>query len=356
MHKNRSRANSALGDHPSSAAPAFSAPGATDRARMEDVAKVAGVALVTVSRAINTPDKVSPKTLATVRKAIAELGYVPNLTAGSLASNRSQIIGAIVPTLSNSLFAETIDGLSDVLASQGYQLLIAQTGYQQSNEIGLVDAFLGRGVDGIVLTGVNHGKGVRQRLRRARIPVVETWEFTSRPIDMVAGFSNRAAGATVAAYLAGKGYRSLGYIGTAEERSAKRLKGYIEEALRQGCTIDYELVGAPSVITDGETAFSQLHSRVPDLRAVFCSNDGMAIGALTQCRRAGLAVPEQIAVVGFSDTPIAGAYVPALTSVQHQRKEMGVRAGEMLLARLQGKAHKHVSADLGFRIIERDTS
>lgn len=326
------------------------------RVRMEDVARAAGVSLVTVSRAINAPDKLAPKTLESIRRAIAELGYVPNLTAGSLASSRSRIIGAVVPTLSNALFGETIDGLSSVVTPHGYQLLIAQTDYCESRTEGVVNAFIGRGVDGIMLTGVSHGKGVRQRLRHANIPVVETWEYTNRPIDMVVGFRNFEAGRTVAAYLSSKGYRSLGYLGTAEPRSAKRMKGFLKEAQALGCDAAYELVDAPSTIRHGEAALARLIHRIPDLRAVFCSNDGMAIGALTQCRRMGLAVPGRMAVVGFSNTIVAEAYVPALTSVQHQRKEMGVHAGQMLLARLQGRPTLPKTTDLGFHIVERESS
>lgn len=329
---------------------------APTRARMEDVARAAGVALVTVSRAINTPEKLAPKTLAAIRRAIETLGYVPNLTAGSLASNRSHIIGAVVPTLSNSLFGETIDGLASVLTPAGYHLMIAQNDYQPARTADLVDAFLGRGVDGILLTGTRHGRGVRERLQRAGIPVVETWEFTNRPIDMVAGFSNREAGRTVAAYLLGKGYGTIGYLGTGEERSAKRLKGYLDESRRLGHEAVHELVAAPSTIHDGERAFARLIARVPDLRAVFCSNDGMAIGALTQCRRMGLAVPTQMAVVGFSDTAIAQAYVPPLTSVEHQRKEIGICAGRMLLDRLRGRHDEPRAINLGFHIIERESS
>jgi LacI family gluconate utilization system Gnt-I transcriptional repressor len=197
---------------------------------------------------------------------------------------------------------------------------------------------------------------VRERLQRAGIPVVETWEFTNRPIDMVAGFSNREAGRAVAAYLLGKGYGTIGYLGTAEERSAKRLKGYLDESRRLGREAVYEQVDAPSTIHDGEQAFARLIARVPDLRAVFCSNDGMAIGALTQCRRMGLAVPARMAVVGFSDTAIAQAYVPPLTSVGHQRKEIGVCAGRMLLDRLRGRNDGSKAINLGFRIIERQSS
>ena len=185
---------------------------------MEDVARAAGVSMVTVSRALNVPEKVAPATLAAVRAAIERLRYVPNLTAGSLASNRSRIVAAIVPTIANSIFSDTIDGVAQALAPHRYQLLLGQTQYRPLAEAELVDAFLGRRVDGLILTGVKHARGVRTRLQQAAIPVVETWDLTSRPIDMVVGFSNRAAGQAAARYLAEKGYGSLGFIGGQDDR------------------------------------------------------------------------------------------------------------------------------------------
>jgi LacI family gluconate utilization system Gnt-I transcriptional repressor len=135
---------------------------------MEDVARAAGVSMITVSRALNTPEKLAPATLRAVRSAIERLRYVPNLTAGSLASNRSRIVGAIVPTVANSIFAETIDGLEQQLAEHGYQLLLGQTHYRPEEEAALVDAFLGRRVDGLMLTGVAPGRRARLRPRGTR--------------------------------------------------------------------------------------------------------------------------------------------------------------------------------------------
>ena len=129
-----------------------SADPAQGSARMSDVARAAGVSLVTVSRAINTPTKLAPDTLAAVRVAIERLGYVPNLMAGSLASNRSRIVAAIVPTISNLVFSETLEALAQTLADGGYQLLLGQSAYRHNDEAALVDTFLGRRVDGLVLT------------------------------------------------------------------------------------------------------------------------------------------------------------------------------------------------------------
>lgn len=330
-------------------------PGAS-RARMEDVARAAGVAQVTVSRAINTPHQLSPKTLAKIQQAIAELGYVPNLMAGSLASNRSRIVAAIVPTISNPLFADTIDGLAETLAAQGYQLLLGQTRYRAEDEAAVIEAFLGRRVDGIVLTGAPQSSAARTRLRTAGIPVVETWDLPAKPIDMRAGFVNIKIGRAVAAYLLDRGYGALAYLGANEKRSLMRMNGFMQEIERRGLPqAAYQLVAPPSTIEDGARMLRELVAQQPGLRAVFCSNDTLAAGVLFECARQGWAVPGRIAIVGFADLPIAAASFPRLTTVQVDRRQMGVRAGEMLLAKLAG-ARTDTTADLGFRIIERDSA
>jgi LacI family gluconate utilization system Gnt-I transcriptional repressor len=334
------------------------ASGGEGKANMNDVAQAAGVSIATVSRAIHYPDRLAPATLKLIRDTIARLSYVPDLTAGSLASSRSRIIGAIVPTLSNSIFAETVDALSETLAKEGYQLLIGQTGYDQKREASLTEAFLGRRVDGMVLTGVTHGNGVRTHLKRAGIPVVETWDMSSRPIDMVAGFDNEKAGAAVAAYLLSKGHRKLAYIGAREERSLKRLKGYDEEAKRQHAVpVTQVLCDPPATFSQGSHGLSQILQELgPGKNAVFCGNDSIAAGVLFECVRRGIAVPDRMAIVGFADLPIAAETVPALTSVKVEGKKIGASAGRMLLARLGGNAGQDNSVDLGFQIMGRDSA
>jgi LacI family gluconate utilization system Gnt-I transcriptional repressor len=325
--------------------------------RMEDVARAAGVSLVTVSRALNAPELLAPATLTIVRAAIERLRYVPNLTAGSLASNRTRIIAAIVPTIANSIFSDTVDGLANELARRGYQLLLGQTQYRDQEEVQLVDAFLGRRVDGLVLTGVKHARGIRAKLQRAGLPVVETWDLTPRPIDMVVGFSNHAAGHTVARYLVAKDYRSLAFIGGHDDRSASRLAGFRAGAGEFGINdVAAAFVPAPSSVLDGSAAFAELLHGAPAPRAVFCTNDMLAAGVLFECQRRRIAVPGQIAVIGLADLPIAAGVEPALTTVQVRSTEMGARAGQLLLQRLNGDPATERVVDLGFAIVERNST
>ena len=325
--------------------------------RMEDVARAAGVSAITVSRALNAPDKLAPATLRAVRTAIERLRYVPNLTAGSLASNRSRTVAVIVPTVNSSIFSDTIDGLAQALAPHRYQLLLGQTNYRPEEESALVQAFLGRRVDGLVLTGVHHARGVRSSILRAAIPVVETWDLSERPIHLLAGFSNHAAGFAAGRYLLAKGHTRLGYIGGTDERSIARLKGFREAAHEAGASdVASVEMAAPSSPAEAGAALAELMRMKAPPRAIFCSNDMLAAGALFECARRRIAVPRDLAVMGFADLPIAASIEPRLTSMQVRAGEMGLRAGQMLLAHLAGEPIPERVVDLGFSVVERDSA
>lgn len=330
---------------------------ASTGARMEDVARIAGVSMITVSRALREPGKLAAPTLARVEAAIRQTGYVPNLTAGSLASNRSRIIGAVVPTIDNSIFAGTVRGLSEVLEAAGYQLLLGQTGYRENAEEALVTAFLGRRVDGIVLTGVSHAAATIKRLRAARVPVVETWDLTDKPIDMLAGFSNHDAGGAMADYLCMRGYRRLAFAGGDDDRSLARYAGF-EAAIRgfKGVRLEGVELAAGTSFRDGREALARLLGDVRNLDAVFFGNDALAIGAMMECLRRNIRVPQDLAIAGFADLDIAAESVPALTTVHVGTRLIGEVAAQLLLSRLTGGGRGKQVRDLGFSISARDSA
>ncbi len=329
---------------------------------MSDVAHAAGVSLVTVSRAINTPDKVSPETLQRVRQAIRHLGYVPNLTAGSLASNRSNIVAAIVPTLSNLVFSETVDALADTLAHSGYQLLLGQSAYSADEEAALVDAFLGRRVDGLVLTGLSQSAALRVKLRRSGIPVVQTWDFPSSPnqndpIDMLVGFSNIEVGRAAARHLLSRGHARLAFIGSDEERSRLRLSGFEAEAREQDAqAVEVALIPPPVSVNDAGRILEGILARNPGVSAVFCNNDLLATGLLFTCLKNGWPVPGRMAVMGFGDLSLSRATSPSLSTIRIHHTELGKRAGKLLLSRLSGKRVVRARQDIGFRIMQRSST
>lgn len=322
--------------------------------RMSDVARIAGVSLVTVSRAVNQPDKVAPATLAAVRAAIDTLGYVPNQLAGGLASNRSRTIAAMVPTLSNLVFSETIEAMSLALNARGYQVLLAQTNYCAADEIRIVDTFLGRRVDGMALMGITN-EDVADKLRRAVLPVVQTWDFSSAAIDMQVGFSNADAGHKAGVYLAGQGHRVVGFIGADERRSRLRLKGFRRAFSAVGGQVVVSLAPPPAGADTAAAQLADLRRHAPAMTAVFCNNDLLAAALLFECQRLRLKVPQQMAVMGFGDLPVAGACWPRLTTVSVPRRRMGEVAAELLLRRLAGDPSAS-TVDLGFTVVPRESA
>lgn len=326
---------------------------------MEDIAREAGVSIATVSRVFNQPEVVSPATLETVRKVAAKFGYTPNLTAGSLAGNRSKIVAAIVPVITSSIFSETIDGLSTVLSENGYQLLLGQTWYREDRLAALVDTFLGRRVDGLVLTGITRDKALRKRIRGSGIPVVETWELGRSPTDMLVGFSNQDAAAAAARHLIDRGHKSLGFIGGMDIRSTERLDGFrsaIEAAGLREPRVARVPSPSPSSVLVGAEAIRALLAQFPDISAAFCTNDMIAMGVLLECQRQGIPVPHKLAVMGFSDLPIAASLVPALTTVQVSAHAIGTHAAQMILGRKGILERQPNRLDLGYSVVVRESA
>ncbi|MEK8028421.1 LacI family DNA-binding transcriptional regulator [Pseudaquabacterium rugosum] len=335
---------------------------------MSDVAREAGVSLVTVSRVINTPEQVAPATRAAVQAVVARLGYVPNLTAGSLATSRSRIVAAIVPTIANLVFSETIEALTQTLAEGGHQLLVGQSGYRAADEAALVETFLGRRVDGLVLTGCHQPPALRVRLRQAELPVVQTWDLPepggAPVLDMAVGFSNVAAGAAAAGHLLGRGHRLLGFLGADEDRSRLRLQGFQAAAAAQGAEVLTALLRPPATMAQAAQRLVEMVTRQPALSAVFCNNDLLATAVLFECLRQGWDVPRRLAILGFGDLPVAELAVPPLSTVRVRRGEIGTRAGQLLLARLGHGGDAATGAlaatasrvDIGFELVVRGST
>lgn len=323
-----------------------------------DVARLAGVSPITASRALNTPDQVAKDTLERVREAVSRTGYVPNRLAGGLASARSRLVAAVVPTITGPVFMEMVESLTATLAEAGYQLMLGQSGYTQSREDALLDAIIGRRPDGIVLTGIMHSSEGRRRLLASGIPVVETWDLTPTPIDMLVGFSHVDAGAAVAQHLHAKGRRRVALLSGDDERAQRRNRGFIDEALRLGLArsadeIPVRRVPAPTTLGSGRAGLAALLAETPELDAVFCSSDLLALGVLTESAARGLAVPGRLAVIGFGDLAFAGDTHPALSTVRIDGTGIGRRAAGFIVDRAEGRAVGEKVVDLGFRIVER---
>lgn len=321
---------------------------------VNDVARLAGISAMTVSRAINSPERLPPATLAKVRAAIASTGYVPNLLAGGLRSSKSRLVAALVPTLVSPVFNETVQALTAALRVQGYQLMLGQTGYADPLEDDLLDAIIGRRPDGIVLTGVVHSADARHRLQASGIPVVETWDLTPEPIDMLVGFSHRAVADAVCRYLHARGRQRLAVIGGDDERAQRRSQAFVSTALSLGLPEPLvHVVPAPTTLGSGRAGLQALRMHRIDFDAVFCSSDLLALGVLTEAQALGLSIPQELAVVGFGDLAFARDLHPALTTVRIDGTRIGAEAARCIIDRVEGRPVTECLLDIGFNIIER---
>jgi LacI family transcriptional regulator, gluconate utilization system Gnt-I transcriptional repressor len=336
-------------------------PGASARSTgnvtLADVATLAGVSPITVSRVVNRPELVTAETIEHVQKVIDRTGYVPNLLAGGLASRRSRLVAAVVPSITNAIFVDSVQAFTDRLWEAGYQVLLGLSGYPSTREDALLSAVLSRRPDAILLTGINHSHVTRQRLLAARIPIVEMWDMTPTPIDMLVGFSHEKVGEAVARHLLAKGYRRLGLVTADDERAQARRRGFIAEIERTGvASAQTVTVAAPSTLTQGRQGVAQLLDRGAGVDAVFCGSDLLAHGALEEARARRLEVPGILAILGFGGLEFTEHTFPALSSVAIDRVGIGRTAAEEILARIDGHAPPGKVVDVGFAIVDRGTT
>jgi LacI family gluconate utilization system Gnt-I transcriptional repressor len=314
------------------------------------VARLAGVSAITVSRVVRLPEMVAAQTRAKVEAAMRELGYVPNQLAGALAGARTNSVGVLVPTIANSIFADTVQGLSDELEPLGYAVILAQSRYDAAREDRILSALLSRRPEAIIMVGSPATEDGARLLRRAGIPVVETWELPPDPIDAVAGFDNHAAGVAVARHLVVQGRKNLAFIGGDDPRATRRWNGFNETALQAGLQSPRRLVLERNA-TGSVVALADL----PGVDAVFAANDAHAIGFMSGLRAAGLlrsgpAAEQPVAVIGLGDLEMGRLISPSLSTIRVHGDAIGRTAAKLILTR-DGPRH----IDLGFELVLRDS-
>lgn len=323
---------------------------------LNDVARLAGVSAITVSRALKTPSVVAPETLARIQDAVSRTGYVPNLIAGGLASNRSGLVAALVPTIAGSVFLDTVQALTDTFDEAGCQLMLGQSGYTGFREDALINAIVGRRPDGIVLTGIMHSPEGRRRLLASGIPVVETWDLTPTPIDMLVGFSHEKVGMEVADFLYARGYRRPAIVTADDYRAGLRRSGFEHRMRSLGITeLPVRVVPAPTTLRHGREGVSALIANGDKVDAVFCSSDVLAHGVITETQARGLNVPKDLAVMGFGDLAFASFIHPALTTVHIDGVAIGHQAARFIIDRIEGRDIGERVRDIGFSIIPRES-
>ncbi|MGO4486692.1 MULTISPECIES: LacI family DNA-binding transcriptional regulator [Rhizobium] len=329
-----------------------------DRVRLSDVAKRAEVGVGTVSRVLNDSPKVSAATRQKVLDTIAELSYVPNLVARGLAANRTGLIAAIIPGIGYTQHAEIIQGMTDVLQANDITLMIGSTGYSDEIELRVIKAFLARRPDAIYVTGVRHRDDIRRILEQSGIPVVEGSNLTDRPIDAVVGYSNFNASADLTKLLIARGYRRVWHVTVTKDLNdciEDRLEGF-RWVTSTRTEVEADVIRCENSFAGGAEAVRLALASNVKVQALTFATDVMAVGGLLECQRREINVPEQLGIAGFDDLTIAESTNPSLTTVKVDRVELGRKAAELIVNRLQSNHHCSKIVDVGFQLVERDST
>lgn len=309
---------------------------------MADVARIAGVSPMTVSRAFKRDTSVSEATREAILKAAEEIGYVFDSAASSLRSQKTDFVAVTIPSINNANFAETLRGLSEGLKARGLQILLGYTDYDIHEEERLIEQLLRRRPEAIVVTGGKHTPRSRRLLENAGLPVIETWDLPAAPIGHVVGFSNAEAVRGMIDHFVAQGVTRIAFIGGDADRDTRgtdRREGFVAAMRAKGLDASRLIdAGTPPIsMREGADAMGRLLDRLPDTQAVICVSDLSAFGALTECQRRGVKVPEDIWIAGFGDYEIAEVSVPALTTINPFPREIGARAAALILDVLDGR-------------------
>lgn len=324
---------------------------------LKDLARLAGVSPMTASRALHRPDLVAEATRLRVEEAVERTGYVPNSLAGGLTSRQTRLVAAIVPSVGHSLFSNMLDELVGTLEAERYETTLGISRYDPLREESWLATMLSRRPDGVVLTGIEHTARTRRLLLNAGIPVVELWDYTPHPLDVVVGFSQEDAGRAAWRHLAACGYRRPALLRSDDSRAGRRALGFRRAATEAGNPEPVEVVFSESKpqAGRGREVLCELLQRAPDTDAVFCSSDALALGVLAHAHAIGLKIPDQLGVVGFGDQALSIDAIPALSTLKVDGARIGSQGARALLARMRGETSSF-ALDVGFETIAREST
>jgi LacI family gluconate utilization system Gnt-I transcriptional repressor len=339
--------------------PSSTRPRATGRVTLSDVAGLAGVSPITVSRALRGERAVDPELVARVKAAADRLGYVPDPAARALASRHSTHVALLVPMLSNALFVDLLEGVQATLRQAGYQTLIGITHYDTAEEEQLLREQLQHRPAGLLVTGLEHSEPARALIRGSGVPCVHLMETVNTPGVYSVGLSQADAAAALTRHLLERGRKRIAFAAAQlDPRTLQRLEGWRRQMRAAGlhvATLEW-LNPAPSSISLGGTMFEQIAQQSPAVDAVFFCNDDLAQGALLAALRLGIPVPERMAIAGFNDLTGSDQMVPPLTTVRTPRREIGTAAAGMLLALMRGESPPSACIDVGYELVVRQST
>ena len=334
------------------------------------MAAQAGVGAITVSRALRNPHLVSAALRESIDEAVRALNYVPNQSASALASSRTDVIGLLLPSLTHMVFTDVLRGIYDGIDGTKLQVQLGNTRYDPQEEERLISLFTRQKPAAMIVSGIEQTAKSRRMLERAGCPVVQIMDLTADPVDQVVGFSHEAAGRQMTEHLIDQGYRRIAFLsGWLSKRASGRLLGY-QQALAAADLDGVDRVfaidpawAAPDACAGtllelatpamGRELLRRARDRIPDIDAVFCNNDMLALGVLFECIAAGIRVPDGLGIAGFNDLDVAESAEPGISTVRTHRWRIGSEAIATIRRRLEsGKPDVRI-VDLGVDIVQR---
>lgn len=307
-------------------------------ATIYDIAARAGVSIATVSRWLNSPDRLSEKARAKVADAATTLGYTPKFAARAMAEGRTKMIGVVIPTMENAIFASGLQAFQEELEKHGFTMVVATSGYCMTRERQQIQTLIARGAEGLLLVGYDRDPAVYTMLENQGIKAVIAWAFDHASTLPAVGFNNYEAARSIARKMIELGHLRMGLItfDTSENDRARARKEGIEQAIRETGRspqiLKTELAGIG--IQEGGKAFKRLIVANPELTVIFCGNDVAAVGALIKARELGFDVPADISITGFDDIELSRVTSPKLTTVRLPHKRMGRSSAAKLIGML----------------------
>lgn len=323
---------------------------------LEDVALRARVSTATVSRFVNNAAVVAPDTAERIREAIAETGYIPNLLAGGLASSKSRMVSVLIPHLSDSMFNDTIEAMTEELSTAGLNVMLGVTGVQASRTEQLIRDAISRRVDAIISSGPLN-QATMELVSRSPALFIQIWELPADPVGIAVGFSHAAAGRDIARFVASRGYRRPHLITADGSRAMERRDAFLAEwcEIAQG-EPSRSTVDIPSRFGHARRAFAEMR-RLPEMPdVVICGSDYLAMGLVIEAQSAGLKVPDDLAVMGFGNSAIAGEMRPTITTVDVDGRRIAREAIAAITSHQKGTMPAQRLIDVGFRIIARESA
>ena len=329
---------------------------ASRRASAKDVARLAGVSTATVSRVLNSPERVDAQTERRVRDAVAKLRYVPHGAARALRSRRSRMVGAVVPSFDYALYARTTSAMQAVLDAHGYAMVLAEHHYDLATEVRVTEQLVRHGVDAFVFVGLFHDPALFAMLSGEAKPYVLTWGVDPAGQHPSIGFDNRAATFEMTRHLIALGHTRFGLLSAptpGNDRSTERGAGVRAALADAGLSLDERLVRyGPIDLRAATSMMRELLAAPMRPTAVVATNDVFAVGAMIACREAGVRIPEDMSVTGVDNTDLGATQTPALTSIRTPIVEIGRAAAEQVVARLEGRTYVAFQT-LPFEIVVR---